>query len=297
MTMDLTTSRSPLPHRMLGWTMGLGLGLLLSGTAVAERSHPLERWLSEGEALWLEVEGEAVPAVLRGAARETARGGVLLLAGRGEHADAPGVIGPLRRDLADRGWKTLALERSPDGASGARIEAGLTWLLDHLEAEEPRLVVLGHERGAADLLNWLGETPTIEPYALVLVNVALPHGDAEAEVLGRLEGLDLPVLDIFHRGAPSAVVATAEARLRSARRAGNEHYRQDALVDPAPRQEDDATLLRRIGGWLLAPEGRPKSERPASSRKGEQHREVREPARREDNDDLQRYFTPPPGSR
>ncbi len=279
----------------------LALLLVVAWPAAAERSHPREGRLTQGEAVWLDADDEEVFAVLRRADRSEVRGGVLLIGGRGEHPEAPGAIAPLRRALADHGWVTLAMARADAEESSARLRAGLNWLVDAIEQGERKLVIIGHEQGALDALAFLdqhGDEP--ELHALVLINTPLPGGDDEARVLAQLEALERPVLDIFFRRGPRAVVDTADERRRSVRRGGNEHYRQDILPGTGRDSPAEGVLTRRIQGWLTDPEQTRRKERDgeevehrrAPPRSEQELREETEPA---DNDDLRRYFTPPGG--
>lgn len=276
------------------------LALLLSAPwfAFAEDSHPLEHRLRDGEGVWLEAEGERFFAIARRAARPEPRGGVLLVGGRGEHPDYPGVMSPVRRELADQGWLTLALARDPDGATDARLRAGMNWLTARLEDDSPRIVFLGHGLGGLDLLNALDDTGP-SPHALILVDVVIPSGDDGEQALERLMNAEFPILDIYRRGAPRSVVDTAPERRRSARRGDNDHYRQDALPGSGRTPTETRALTRRIRGWL----GDPRQERrerkewkgssPAPATRTERRETTRDSETRETEDDLRRYFSPP----
>ncbi|MGI3129472.1 DUF3530 family protein [Halopseudomonas pachastrellae] len=78
---------------------------------VLQRETPTE------EQRQLEFNSESLFGLFLPAARPEPLGGVLLIAGAGEHADWPELIGPARRQLSDAGWHTLAitLPDAPDG--------------------------------------------------------------------------------------------------------------------------------------------------------------------------------------
>ncbi|MFO8156523.1 MAG: DUF3530 family protein [Pseudomonadota bacterium] len=278
------------------------LALLLSAPwfAFAEDTHPLEQRLRDGEGIWLEADGARFFAIARQAARPNPRGGVLLVGGRGEHPDYPGVMSPVRRELADQGWLTLALARDPDGATDGRLRAGTDWLMDRLEDDSPRIVLLGHGLGGLDLLNALDDTGTT-PHALVLVDVVIPSGDDGEQALERLTNAEFPILDIYRRGAPRSVVDTASERRRNARRGDNAHYRQDALPGSGRTTTEARALTRRIQGWLGDPrqERRERKEWKASNPDPATRTERRETTRDSEaggtEDDLRRYFSPPAG--
>jgi hypothetical protein len=278
------------------------LALLLASPwfAFAEDPHPLEDRIREGEGVWLEADGERFFAIARRAARPEPRGGVLLVGGRGEHPDYPGVMSPVRRDLADHGWLTLALARASDGASDARLRAGMEWLTAQLEDDSPRIVLLGHGLGGLDLLGALDDTGT-SPHALVLVDVVIPSGEDGKQALERLMSADFPILDIYRQGAPRSVVDTAPERRRTARRGDNDHYRQDGLPGSGRTTTEARALTRRIRGWLGDPEQerRERKEwrgsRPVPSARGEYRETTRDSDEEKTEDDLRRYFSPPGG--
>ncbi|GAA6131313.1 DUF3530 family protein [Halopseudomonas sabulinigri] len=82
----------------------------------------LERRLPTEEQRQLDFHGEAQLGLYLPAARPKALGGVLLIAGPGEHADWPELIGPARRRLSDAGWNTLSISL-PDAPLPPSIEA------------------------------------------------------------------------------------------------------------------------------------------------------------------------------
>ncbi|HDY97631.1 MAG TPA: DUF3530 family protein [Pseudomonas sabulinigri] len=86
-------------------------------TRSALYEQALERKLPTEEQRQLDFHGESQLGLFLPAARPEALGGVLLIAGPGEHADWPELIAPVRRQLSDAGWNTLSISL-PD-SSGA----------------------------------------------------------------------------------------------------------------------------------------------------------------------------------
>ncbi|MEH6491506.1 DUF3530 family protein [Halopseudomonas sp.] len=80
----------------------------------------LERRLPTEEQRQLDFHGESQLGLYLPAARPEALGGVLLIAGPGEHADWPELIGPARRRLSDAGWNTLSISL-PDAPLPASV--------------------------------------------------------------------------------------------------------------------------------------------------------------------------------
>ena len=289
----------------------LMLVLLPALPAPAADFHPQAGRVEAGRVVELEVGGETLAGIARAPDQPRARGGVLLLAGLGEHANAAGTIGPLRRGLANHGWLTLAIASSgAQEADNGRIRAGLEWLAERLEPDggEPFLVLGGSGSGAAAAARWLGDHRDGEPAvgALVAVNALVLSGDQGETVLRALQAIDRPVLDIYGDAGRRAVVATADERARRARAGGNEAYRQDRIQGLSDFRRASATLTNRVAGWL----GTARHEADARARAAERRRARREAAGKEPveespgegeegqqrPDDLERYFTPPGGN-
>ncbi len=99
-----------------------------SPTRNALYQQALERKLPTEEQRQLDFHGESQLGLYLPAARPKALGGVLLIAGPGEHADWPELIGPARRRLSDAGWNTLSisLPEAPLSPSTAEPEVPAT---------------------------------------------------------------------------------------------------------------------------------------------------------------------------
>jgi hypothetical protein len=287
------------------------LALLLALPVPAADFHPQAGRVEAGRVVELKADGQTLAAIARAPARPRARGGVLLLAGLGEHANAAGAVGPLRRGLADAGWLTLSMA-SADGreANDARIRAGLEWLAQRLEPDggKPFLVLGGSGHGAAATAAWLAGNRDNEPAvgALVAVNTLVRSGDEGEAVLRAFQAIEIPVLDIYGDAGRREVVTTADERTSRARAGGNEAYRQDRIQGLVDFRRDPATLNTRVAGWL----GTAREEAAARARAAERRRAQREAAGKEPveespeeegegqqrPDDLERYFTPPGGN-
>ena len=98
-------------------TISLGLVFLCYasvGASDLEREQRLidevEANLFSGELIMLNAQGTDFAAVEMGSETDSTRGAVILLHGRGFHADWPENIGPLRVGLSEAGWHTLSLQ-------------------------------------------------------------------------------------------------------------------------------------------------------------------------------------------
>ncbi|SDS44463.1 Protein of unknown function [Halopseudomonas sabulinigri] len=94
----------------------------------------LERRLPTEEQRQLDFHGESQLGLYLPAARPEALGGVLLIAGPGEHADWPELIGPARRRLSDAGWNTLSISL-PDAPLPASVAPAPEADADAVDAE------------------------------------------------------------------------------------------------------------------------------------------------------------------
>ena len=149
------------------------LALVKSGHAAdSEREQRLvdemDANLFDGTLIWFESGDLEFAAVELQPETGPARGAVILLHGRGFHADWPETINPLRTALSEQGWHTLSLQM-PVLAKDAkyfdylpvlpeafpRIEAAI----DHLTQRKLHPVVLAaHSCGTHMALAWFEET-------------------------------------------------------------------------------------------------------------------------------------------
>ncbi len=256
-----------------GWLLGVFWCLLSPGPVQANGDTPRpdlarEQRLAEqtvdaildGEPVWLQAERHRFLAIFTEPAIQPARGGIILLHGRGMHPDWPNVIHPLRTALAERGWYTLSLQMPVLGkdatyydyvailpAAVPRIEAGIRFLARR--GIRPR-VLLAHSCGVHMAMAWVRDHGAHGIDAFVGIGMgATDKGQPLLEPLP-LDRLGVPVLDVYGGNDYPAVRRHAPRRRRAALQA-----------DPASRQieipgaghyfvgEADA-LLDTIVGWL-----------------------------------------------
>ncbi|MCB1858388.1 MAG: DUF3530 family protein [Gammaproteobacteria bacterium] len=215
-----------------------------------------------GDPVWLGTEdGQAFLAIYT--AQETAKpeGGLIILHGRNAHPDWVGVVQPLRTELPASGWVTLSLQlpvAAVDAPADAydllvsesypRIMAGIQYLK---ERDVTPIVLLGHSLGARIGLAYLASNPQAEVGALVAVGLPIGRSDPREDILGAIEKLRIPILDIYGSRDLQAVTQTARERAAVARRSGNEGYQQQEIsgADHFFRGLDD-TLVTRVRAWL-----------------------------------------------
>jgi pimeloyl-ACP methyl ester carboxylesterase len=258
--------------RALSWTVALALFPLLVGPIQAVPDLAREQRLADqaaeaimdGEALWLEAEGQRFFAIYLENGVADAKGAVLLLHGRGFHPDWDTVIHPLRVGLAERGWNTLSIQLPVLGKDATyfdyltvfpdalpRIESGIAYLRGRGNA---RIVVLAHSCGYHMAQHWIqarGAAAVEQFDALVGIGMgATDYGQPmqEAFVLGQI---GKPVLDIYGARDFPAVLRHAPERRALLEQAGNPLSRQIMVPDADHYFEDSSdTLVDLVAQWL-----------------------------------------------
>ncbi len=220
-------------------------------------------FLVTGEPVWLEARGVKFLGLYTPAARRSAgeAWGVILLHGRGVHP-AWGFLEPLRANLADAGWHTLALQMpilAPDvkladyartfDEAFERIDAGLAFLAGR---GVTRVVLLGHSIGAMTALAYAAEHPGRTAGIVAIGAPTEPLGGKRMQPASLLREIrDTPVLDLYGSEDLPVVLDEAQARAQAARAAGNAGYRQ-LRVQGANHFFTDryAELEREVVSWL-----------------------------------------------
>ncbi|WP_426414698.1 DUF3530 family protein [Aestuariirhabdus sp. LZHN29] len=210
------------------------------------------------------------------------RGGVILVAARGQHPDWPQLIAPLRKQLPDQGWHSLSLAppplpapTPPEEAAGASSEIPVSAsdaAGNSLEQELRKVALREYQQllgarisAAREHLSELGVTPQVlllvgdsaAPAvaalaeeksafaALVFINA---ENDPEGELVKLLQQTPTLTLDLYYGHRQQAAAAE---RLAAAQRANNRHYYPVQLS--GPQNSVDASgerLLKRIESWL-----------------------------------------------
>lgn len=244
------------------------LSLLLLPGALNAANLTQERRISEqlmgpelvGGAYWLKANEVEFLAILEESDANERLGGAILLHDAGDHADAPSLIGPLRRQLAVRGWDTLSLQlpRPVEPMTSAEhnqvIERGTARLRAAVDLFKARgttpLVLVGHGLGAETALAYLAGNPTDDIRALVTIGLAAGEGD-DGPVIQNIAKLPHPMLDLYGDRDRPKVLASAQARRSAAKRNRREGYRQDRAMGADHHFSGlHENLLQRVASWL-----------------------------------------------
>lgn len=214
-----------------------------------------------GEPLMLQADGNDFFAIYAPELSSYSRGAVILLHGRGAHPDWADVIHPLRTRLPDYGWKTLSIQLPIAAADASdwvypelipeafgRITAAVEYLK---QQGVTNIVLVGHSLGARMGIAYLAQGVPDELQAFVAIGLAARKDVPNDGTLGTLEKLQLPLLDIYGSKDIDAVLQSAPARVRAARLAENQAYRQRRIdgADHFFTGLDDA-LLAEVRAWL-----------------------------------------------
>jgi len=244
------------------------LSLLLLPGALNAANLAQERRISEqlmgpelvGEAHWLKADEVEFLAILEKSDANERLGGAILLHDAGDHADAPSLIGPLRRQLAVRGWDTLSLQlpRPVEPMTSAEhnqvIERGIARLRAAVDLFKARgttpLVLVGHGLGAETALAYLAGNPADDIRTLVAIGLAAGEADDDP-VIQNIAKLPRPMLDLYGDRDRLEVLASAHARRAAAKRNQREGYRQDRAMGADHHFSGlHESLLQRVASWL-----------------------------------------------
>ena len=266
----MTRNTPKIPHIQSAGTHALLLTLLLglAGVAIAadvEREQrlvaELEASLFDGELQRLSAGKVTFTAVELRPDSTPVRGSIILLHGRGVHADWPDNIGPLRMALAENGWHTLSLQMPVLEKSAKyfdyltilpeafpRIEAGIKHLLN---AGHRPIVLLAHSCGAHMAMAWL-ETTTERPIdAFIGIGMGATDYQQPMQRPFPFATLKIPVLDIYGSEDYPAVHRLAPIRLEKIQLGGHLSSTQ-VVVDGADHDFTayTGTMAQTISRWL-----------------------------------------------
>lgn len=213
----------------------------------------------DGEAIELAAGDRPFVALHRTARSAEPLGAVIILHGRGTHADSLEVIQPLRIGLSEAGWDTLSVQlptvfasedrsvwSDQSAAIRARLDAALAWLKPR---DLPKLAVIALGDSAGVTVGYA--TPGLPPAVKALVLISVPDdfsGQAQRDALAKV---DLPILDIFAERDLAPVIETAQARQQAASAAGLADYTQRTLTGARSGfRHVEGQLVAAVRAWL-----------------------------------------------
>lgn len=244
---------------------------VISASVVAAAPEEYEQSLSEklaqsrkpGEVVWLSGGSGKFLSLFEPAHAGDRRRAALILHGLGGHLDWWDVIAPLRSGLPEKGWATLsiqlpvvapgepwALQGRALSQAGARITAALAWL----EHREFRTVVLvGYGFGGALSAQYLADRkPALDGFVGISMQ-APPYLQGAVDLLGSLEKIAVPVMDVYGSLDSDEVLSQADDR-RLAFRKNRDRPHQQVILEGADHLYTglSSALIDRIAAWLDA---------------------------------------------
>jgi len=174
--------------------------------------------------LMLKVEGAEVVSLYRDGQSGRLDGGVILLHDRGTHADWPGVIQTLRRELPRYGWSTLSIELPAAGAATSSAELLKQWsesvpvrieaaIVAMGERNIFNIVLIGHGIGAAVAADYIEKNPSDRIQGLIAIGMDGSRNEDESlDGAVLLRKVNKRILDIYGSRDLEYVVVSADRR-------------------------------------------------------------------------------------
>ena len=221
----------------------------------------IEANLFDGELISLMPGANTFTAVQMTSQTDTTRGGVILLHGRGFHADWPENIGPLRVGLSEAGWHTLSLQMPVLEKSAKyydyvpilpevlpRIDAALA----HFKAANiSPIVLLAHSCGAHMAMLWMEQYADQGIDAFVGIGMGATDYQQPMRHPFPFASLKVPVLDLYGELDYPAVHRLAPERLQLINHGGNPLSKQAVATGADHDFSDNSELLiKEVSDWL-----------------------------------------------
>ena len=245
------------------------LFLLFSGSLIASDElrearlvEEIETNLFDGEVISLGSDDEQFAAVEM-ISEDPPRGGIILLHGRGFHADWPENMGPLRVGLSEAGWQTLSLQLPvlektakyfdylpvlPE--AGPRLDAAIAHLSE--QGISP-IILLAHSCGAHMAMLWLESSKGKGIDGFVGIGMGATDYKQPMQHPFPFASLDIPVLDIYGENDYPAVHRLAPQRLALMTQGGNARSKQIMLPEADHYFVDHPDeMTAAISSWLGA---------------------------------------------
>lgn len=243
--------------------------LSLSFSAIASNEQRERRLVQEvltgvidGDPVFLTTDSGTKFLSLYTKSEEKAYGAIILLHGRGLHANWHNVTQPIRTILPEYGWDTLSLQM-PVLKKGATFE-------DYVEIlpESPsridtaietlsnigykKIIIVSHSCGGQMMLHWLKDQVNLEKKIDGLVNIGLGISNFK-RINGYyppLNKINVPVLDIY--GSEDIVKELALTRWNLIRQAGHKLSNQIEVPEAEHMFIDKGEILtKEINQWLM----------------------------------------------
>lgn len=216
----------------------------------------------DGEALFLKTDNNKSYLALYTKTELISKGAIIVIHGRGLHANWHNVTQPIRTILPEFGWDTLSLQMPvlekdalfddyvqvlPESAT--RIDKAVETLKT---IGYKKIIIIAHSCGAQMMLQWLKNQTNLTKKIDGLVNISLGISNYK-RMNGQhppLNTIKIPILDIY--GSEDIVKNLALTRWNLIRQAGHKLSKQVEVKDADHMFVDKGEVLtREIHQWLL----------------------------------------------
>jgi len=245
----------------------LMISLFLSPMLQASDTAKEKRWADQivddimvGEAEWLNAGAHKFLGIYTKNTTSKTLGGVIVLHGIGIHPNWMDVVQPLRSDLPDQGWHTIAVQmpilkneaKSEDYVPlfpevMPRINAAIAFMKSK---GIKNIVVVGHSLGSSMGAYFMAQNKDDSVKALVAVSVSGTK-DNEPWYLHSLKKIKSPVLDIYGSDDLPEVLSATLNKAATAKAAGNAHYDQFMVKDADHFfKGKNRGLVKHVADWI-----------------------------------------------
>jgi len=243
--------------------------LIFCGVSTASDRDKEQRWANQisdsimtGDARWLKADKQKFLTIFTPAQTQKVLGAIILVHGIGVHPNWADVIQPLRTELPESGWATLAIqmpilkndtqlkdylplfEQIP-----ARFEAAIQFLQTQ---NINNIVIVSHSFGGTMSLYYLTQKPNNPIQAFVGIGMSSLQFNDKLNTVKALAKLKIPILDLYGSRDLELVLKSAPERASAVRKAGNKFYTQSEIIgaDHFFARMDDS-LISKVKAWLL----------------------------------------------
>ena len=213
----------------------------------------------DGDAEFLSADGHEFLAIYTEA--DEAKGGVVIMHGRGFHPNWSDVAYPLRVGLPERGWNTLSIQmpvldkeaRFYDyleimEEAGPRIEAAIDFLKDQ---GNEKIVLIAHSCSVHMSMDWIDRGLMRDVDAYIGIGMGAVDYQQPMRKPFPLDRMQVPVLDVYGEDEYPAVLKGAPERLALIKKAGNPKSKQMTVPNANHYFTDQGqALLEAITPWL-----------------------------------------------
>lgn len=216
-------------------------------------------FLIDGEAEWLNLGSHKVLAIYTESALDDVKGAVIVIHGSGVHPNWQEVVQPLRTQLPENGWATLAIQMPVLDNDAEYIEYAPLFdeVAPRIEAAIKNLQnkgfkninIVAHSLGSAMSAYYLANHKTTVIKRFVAVGLPGPRADERMNTLTALQKINIPMLDLYGEKDLDYVLESSKQRKKAGSQNKNYSQKMVADADHFFVGKDDE-LISRVANWL-----------------------------------------------